>query len=210
MSNPTHPGLSEQHHHPPSTAEWVTSPLTQQHELLHNPLEAPPHTVKPLLHLGVALVIGGGLLSAAGNLLQFAQMDHVAIWYLWLVMLTAILATGAVAGSLMLLHRVTSGGTKQVIFFAFAATAVLIVDIVVTLTVADSRARLGGGVWVSVGSVLLLLVGGGILRFVGRPEGSEQDQVDQTKRDRQVRDYTRGGRFIGGWRRNWDPPLPGD
>jgi hypothetical protein len=210
MPNPTQPGLSDPHHYPPTTADWVTSPLAQQDELMHNPLEAPTPTGKPILRIGAVLVIVGGLLGIAGTLMQFVQMDHQVIWYLWLVMLTSVLAIGAVGGSLLLLYRVTSKGTKQVILFAFATIAAQLVAIVVALAVTHARAGLGGGLRVSVGSIILLLIGGSILRFVGRPEVSEQELAEQTERDRRVSDYTRGDKFIGGWRRHWNPPRTGD
>ena len=198
MSNPTQPDLSDSHHYPPTTADWVSSPLAQQDELLHNPLEAPPSTIKPLLRLGAVLGIGGGLLAIAGSLMQFVQMNHLVNWYLWLVLLTSVLAIAAIGGSLLLPYRVTSRGFQRVLFLDFATIAAQLVAVVVTLTVANGRVRPGEGVWVSVVGILLLLVGGGTLRFVSSPEVSGRDLEEQTENGERLGDFTRGGNFLEG------------
>ena len=53
--------------------------------------------------------------------------------------------------------------------------------VVVTLTVANGRVGPGEGVWVSVVGILLLLAGGGILRFVSSPEVSGRELAEQRR-----------------------------
>jgi hypothetical protein len=142
-------------------------------------------------------VIGGGVLAIAGSLVQFIQISHLAVWYLWLVMLTSVLAIGAVVGSLALLYRMTPQNTKRAFLFAFAAIPAQIVEVMITLAVANAHAGQGSGAWISAGSILLLLIGGGILRLVGPAKVSGQELVDQTEKDKRMEEFTRAGKFFG-------------
>jgi hypothetical protein len=175
----------DEHHYPPSTADWVTSPLAAQDELPHNPLE-PADPSAPARRLGAVLVIVGGLLAMAGSVLQWTQMIHLAPWYLWLVLVTSGLALGAAGGSLGLLWRAASKGSGRVRSFTVAAIAVQVVEMVVTLVASSAQAVPAGGVWVSGGSVLLLLAGAVVQRRAGWPQTSVQDRVDQAEVDKRM------------------------
>ena len=180
MSYPSASNDPDEHHYPPSTADWVTSPLAAQDELLHNPLEQ-ADTSAPGRRLGAVLVIVGGLLAIAGSVLQWTEMMHRAPWYLWLVLFTSCLALGAAGGSLGPLLRAASKGSGRVIAFTFATIAVQVVEMVVTLVASSAHAVPVGDVWVSVGSVLLLLAGAVVQRRAGGLQTSVQDRVDQAE-----------------------------
>jgi hypothetical protein len=193
MSFPSEPNYPDSHHYPPSTADWVTSPLTAEDELPHNPLER-ANTSMPGLRLGAQLVIAGGLLAVAGSVMQWIQVAQVAPWYLWLVLFTGCMAIGAVGGSLVALFRAASKRSRRVISFTFTAIALQIAEIVVTLAETNAHAASGGGILVSVGSVLTLLAGGLILRSGDRSKMSRQDRVDQAEGDRQMQEFIRNGK----------------
>jgi hypothetical protein len=192
----------DEHHYPPSTADWVTSPLAAEDALPHNPLEQ-ADTSAPGRRLGAVLVIVGGLLAIAGSVLQWTQMLHGAPWYLWLVLFTSCLALGAAGGSLGLLLRAAAKGSGRVMAFTFAAIAVQVVEMVVTLVASSAHAVPVGGVWVSVGSVLLLLAGAVVERRAGQPQTSVQDREDQAEVDKRMaelpprRFWSRAGGALG-------------
>ena len=185
MSYPPAFNDPDQHHYPPSTADWVTSPLAAQDELLHNPLEQ-ADTSAPGRRLGAVLVIVGGLLAIAGSVMQWTQMSQLASWYLWLVLVTSGLALGAALGSLDQLLRAASKGSGRVISFTLAAIIVQVVEMVVTLVASSAHAVPVGGVWVSVGSVLLLLAGAVVQRRAGGPQTSVQDLANQAALDKRM------------------------
>jgi hypothetical protein len=185
LSYPPPSNDPDEHHYPPSTADWVTSPLAAEDELPPNPLEQ-ANTSAPGLRLGAVLVIVGGLLAIAGSVMQLTEMIHLAPWYLWLVLLTSFLALGAAGGSLGLLFRAASQGSRRVMAFTFAAIALQVVEIVVTLVATSAHAVPAGGVWVSVGSVLLLLAGAVVQRSAGLPQRSAQDRADQAEVEKRM------------------------
>jgi lysylphosphatidylglycerol synthetase-like protein (DUF2156 family) len=187
----------DEHHYPPSTADWVTSPLAAEDELPHNPLEQ-ADTSAPRRRLGAVLVIVGGLLAIAGSVMQWTEMIHLAPWYLWLVLVTSCLALGAAGGSLGPLLRAASKGSGRVMSLTVAAIAVQVVGMVVTLVASSAHAVPAGGVWVSVGSVLLLLAGAVVQRSAGQPQTSVQDRVDQAESDERMAEVARRDRFLRG------------
>jgi hypothetical protein len=65
----------------------------------------------------------------------------------------------------------------------FAAIAVQVVEMVVTLVASSTHAVPAGGVWVSGGSVLLLLAGAVVQRRAGWPQTRVQDRADQAEVD---------------------------
>ena len=199
MSYPPPSNVPDEHHYPPSTADWVTSPLAAEDELPHNPLEQ-ADTNAPGLRLGAVLVIVGGLLAIAGSVVQLTEMIHLAPWYLWLVLVTSCLALGAAGGSLGPLLRAASKGSGRVMSFTFAAIAVQVVESVVTLVASSAHAVSVGGVWISVGSVLLLLAGAVVQRRAGGPQTSVQDRVDQAEADERMAEVARRDRFLRGTR----------
>jgi hypothetical protein len=132
------------------------------------------------------LVIVGGLLAIAGSLMQWTEMIDRAPWYLWLVLVTSSVALGAAGGSLGLLFRAAAKGSGRVMSFTFAAIAVQVVEIVVTLVASSAHAVPAGGVWVSVGSVLVLLAGAVVQRRASWPQTSVQDRADQAEVDKRM------------------------
>ncbi len=120
MTYPTQDDLSGSHHYPPTTADWVSSPLTREDELPPNPLEHSSAST-PRFRVGAVLVIVGGLLALAGSALQVVELSRLPAWSLWLVALDSVLAIGAVAGSVILLFRETSVRARRVILFGSAA-----------------------------------------------------------------------------------------
>jgi hypothetical protein len=150
-------------------------------------------------------------LAIAGSVLQYVQLIHPVNWFLWLVVLAVFLAMGTALGSISLLYRVTPRRTRQVIAFAFLCAVVQVAlcvafGVMATVTVALQ----GVGVWVSIVGILLLLVGGSILRSMGKTTLSSQELANQADEERRTWDYTRGGKFLGGWGRHWDPPQTGN
>jgi hypothetical protein len=206
MSDPNYSDLSGPlHHYPPTGAEWVTSPLSREDDGLNT---HPQPTVTPLLRLGAMATLGGGLLAIASSLLQHDLVSYPAIWFLWLVVLAILVAMGTVLGSISLLHRVTSRRTRQLIPFALVCVAAQLVESAAFAVTAGSAHV--PGIWVAVGDTFLLLVGGCILRFIGQPSLSSQEWVEQVDEERRTWDYSRGDKFIGGWRKNWNPPQTGN
>ena len=199
MSYPPPSNDPDEHHYPPSTADWVTSPLAAKDELLHNPLEQ-ADTSAAGLRLGALLVIVGGLLAIAGSVMQWTQMIQLASWYLWLVLVTSGLALGAAGGSLGPVLRAASKGSGRVMSLTIAAIAVQVIESVVTLGASSAHAVPAGGVWVSGGSVLLLLAGAVVQRRAGGPQTSVQDRVDQAEADERMAEVARRDRFLRGTR----------
>jgi hypothetical protein len=199
MSNAANPDSLGSHHYPPTTADWVTSPLAHDDEMQQNPLEPSPAT-KPGQRLGALLLIGGGLLAIPGLLLQFAEMNA---WYA-LPVLVAILAIGAAAlavgaavRGISLLARSSAVRVDQAILLAFASSFVQIIasGIVVVLVASGSRQILGtSGTVVATVGALCLLLGGSILRFIVRPNLSGLEVVEQAEKDKRMVEFTRGRR----------------
>jgi hypothetical protein len=158
--------------------------LAAQDELPRNPIEQ-ANASAPGRRLGAVLVIVGGLFAIAGSVMQWTELTHLAPWYLWLVLFTSCLALAAAGGSLGLLLREAPRGSGRVISFTVAAIVVQVVEMVVTLVASSAHAVSTGGVWVSGGSVLVLLAGAVVQKSAGRPETRVQDQADQAEVDAQ-------------------------
>ena len=181
MSYPPESNGPDEHHYPPSTADWVTSPLAAEDALARNPLEQADTSASG--RLGAVLVIVGGLLAIVGSVMQLTEMIHRAPWYLWLVLFTGCLALGAAGGSLGPLFRAAAKESGRVIAFTSAAIAVQVVEMVVTLVASGAHTAPVGGVWVSAGSVLLLLAGAVVQRRAGGPRTGVQDREVQAEVD---------------------------
>ena len=211
MSSHTNAHFSPSEHHYPSTsADWVTSPLAREDGLI-----APSRPAVPsLLRVGTVATLTGGLFAVAGSGLQYSQLIQPMIWFLWLIILAVFLAMGTALGSILLLSKVTPRITRQVLAFAFLSAAVQVaVCVAFALLAASAIVLRGAGVWalvVSLVSILLLLVGGSILRSIGRLTLSSQELADLADEERRTWEYTRGDKFLGGWRRHWNPPQTGN
>jgi hypothetical protein len=204
MSNAANPDPSAPHHYPPTTSDWVTSPLAQDDELQQNPLESSPAT-KPGQRLGAMLLIAGGLLAIPGLFLQFSEMNA---WYAWTVMVAvlaggaAALAVGAAVRGISLLAISSAVRVNQAIWLAVSSACVQIIasGIMVILLSSGSIQNLGTqGTIVAMASALCLLLGGSVLRFMVRPHLTGLDVEEQAEKDQRMVDFTRGregGTFI--------------
>jgi hypothetical protein len=191
MSSSTTPDPLGTHHYPPTTADWVTSPLADDDELQQNPLEPSPAS-KPGQRLGAVLLIGGGLLAIPGLFLQFSEMSA---WYAWSVMVAilvggaAALAVGAAVRGISLLAGSSAVRVNQAILLAVASSFIQIIasGLEVALLASGSIQVFGTqGTIVAVASALCLLLGGIVLRFIVQPE--------QAEKDRRMVEFTRGRR----------------
>jgi hypothetical protein len=209
MPSQTDPYFSPaDHHYPSSSAKWVTSLLGHEDDGLTAPSQP---AVSSLLRAGAGATLIGGLLAIAGSFLQYIQVTHPMFWFLWLVVLTVFLAMGTALGSITLLQRVTPRITRQVIAFAFLCAAAQVALYVAFAVMAASAILLqGAGIWLSVAGILLLLGGGSLLRSIGQTTLSSQELADQASKESRTGEYTRGDKFLGGWRRNWNPPQTGN
>ena len=131
------PGDSEVHQYPPTTAEWVTSPLPDHDELGHNPLEPVPE-VKPSVRLSAALIIISGLVALASLIVQLylakviallgspsvRASDWIAIVFpIATTIFPLVFAVGGVVRGITLYARVTRRSVVQVLQFASAGLA---------------------------------------------------------------------------------------
>ena len=197
MSNPSDPYLSGSHNYPPTTADWVTSPLSGDDQLHQNPLE-PVHDGRSGQRLGALLLIAGGLVAIPAVFLQFSEMSA---WFGWLVVV-AVLAIGAaglaVAAAVRGISLLASSGAEhvdQAILLAFGGAFLQIIaaGIVVGLLASGSRQILGtSGTGVAIAGALCLLLGGSVLRFIVRPQLTGLEVAEQAEKDRRMVDFTRG------------------
>jgi hypothetical protein len=196
MTYPTPDDLSGSHHYPPTTADWVSSPLAREDELPPNPLE---HSSRgaPRFRLGAVAIIAGGLLALAGSALQVILLSHLPTWSLWLIALDSILAVGALVGSVILLFRDTSAHARRVILFASATAGIQIIEIVVMLALAQQSSGIEAAVAISASSMVLLLLGAGILGFSGQLKLSGQELATEEDKDKRMVEFTKGGKFLG-------------
>jgi hypothetical protein len=89
MTNPNHDDLSGLHHYPPTSANWVSSPLAREDEMPPNPLEHSSGGM-PRFRQGAVLVLVGGLLALVGSVLQIVHVSDLPDWSLWLVTLASL------------------------------------------------------------------------------------------------------------------------
>jgi hypothetical protein len=86
---------------------------------------------------------------------------------------------------------------RRAVLFACASAGVQLVEIVVMLALASPRSGLQAAMWISAGSMFLLLVGASVLRLSGQLKLSGQDLADQAEKDKRMVEFTKGGKFLG-------------
>ena len=76
--------------------------------------------------------------------------------------------------------------------FTLAALVVQVIESAVTLVTSSAHAVPVGGVWVSGGSVLLLLAGAVVQRRAGWPQTRVQDLANQAALDKRMAEVDKG------------------
>jgi hypothetical protein len=195
------PGEREVHHYPPTTAEWVASPLLEQDDLERNPLEPAPE-VKPGVRLGAVLIIISGILALAGLIVQLYQANVISLvgWSLFrgfglttigFPMVTMIFpmafAVGGVVRGITLRASVTRRSVVQVIQFASTGLFLQLLTIplaFIQIVAAGSRSGqtigdlLGPANWLAWASFLIMLAAAWFIRIVVKPPATQEDVKD--------------------------------
>jgi len=217
-----HPSQLE-HHYPPTTAEWVTSPLMREDEVGPNPLEPtarPP--VTPGLRLAALLIIGSGLLSLCGLIVEFFVANAASVWAwgglsaIMLGFLTRfgplVFAVGGIVRGIMLSRSTTiHRNLSQVTQFAIGGVVFQLVNFAPLVIGLVSGHGLTPGTlpmpayWVALAGFLIMLTVAQLVTMIARPPITEQDAYDDA-RFRQLEEVSRsGGNSI---RIKVPPPLP--
>jgi len=213
MTSPVDP---EAHHYPPTTAEWVTSPLLDQDELERNPLEPAP-TVKPSVRFGTLLIIITSVLALAGLIVEF-YLANVISTVEWSVsrgfglttigfqMVTMIFpmafAVGGVVRGFTLRSQVTRRSVVQVMQFAAAGLFLQILSIplaFIQIVAAGSRPHqtigdyLGPANWLSIACFLIMLAAAWLIRIVANPAVTAEDIADEARLEHLVEMHRNDG-----------------
>ena len=204
-------GEPEAHHYPPTTAEWVTSPLLDHDELERNPLEPAP-VVKPSTRFAALLIIITSVLALAGLIVQFYLADVVSgiglpsFWQIGLTITTIafpvvtmilpmVFAIGGVVRGISLRSHVTRRNVVQVIQFASAGLFLQLLTIplaFIQIVAPGSRSGqtigdyLGPANWLSLACFLMMLAAAWFIRVVARPPATEEDVNDEARFQRLV------------------------
>ncbi len=202
-------GEPEAHHYPPTTAEWVTSPLLDNDELGRNPLEPAP-VVNPSVRLGAALIIITSVLALTGLIVQFyvANVSSIVEWSLFrgfgltaiafpmvTIIFPMVFAVGGVVRGFTLRTRVTRRSVVQVLQFASAGLFLQLLTIplaFIQIVAAGSRSGqtignyLGPANWLSLACFFIMLAAAWFIRIVARPPATEEDVNDEARFQRLV------------------------
>jgi hypothetical protein len=204
-------GEPEAHHYPPTSAEWVTSPLLDHDELERNPLEPAP-VVKPGTRFAALLIIITSVLALVGLIVQFYLADVVSgiglpsFWQAGLTITTIafpvvtmilpmIFAVGGVVRGFTLRTRVTRRSVVQVIQFAAAGLFLQLLTIplaFIQVVAPGSRSGqtigdyLGPANWLSLACFLIMLAAAWFIRIVAQPPATEEDVNDEARFQRLV------------------------
>jgi hypothetical protein len=195
------PGAPEAHHYPPTTAEWVTSPLPDHDELERNPLEPAPE-VKPSVRLGAVLIIISGILALAGLIVQIFLANVISrlggsLWSearlitigfpVVTIIFPMAFAVGGVVRGITLRTRVTRRSVVQVIQFASTGLFLQLLTIplaFIQIVAPGSRSGqtigdyLGPANWLAWASFLIMLAAAWLIRIVARPPVTQEDVND--------------------------------
>ena len=198
------PGDSEVHQYPPTTAEWVTSPLPDHDELGHNPLEPVPE-VKPSVRLSAALIIISGLVALASLIVQLylakviallgspsvRASDWIAIVFpIATTIFPLVFAVGGVVRGITLRAHVTRRSVVQVLQFASAGLALQLLTIpLAVFQIIAPRVRsgqtigyvLGPANWLALASFLIMLAAAWFIRIVVKPPVTQEDINDEAR-----------------------------
>jgi hypothetical protein len=209
MQNENEHASQSEHHYPPTTAEWVTSPLMRETEVEPNPLEStarPP--VKPGLRLAALLIIGSGLLSLGGLIVEFfadkaaslwawGSPTALAFWSLTLFVPMVFAVCGIVRG-ILLSRSSTHRNLSQVTQFAIGGVVFQLVNfapLVIQLISGHGltpAALPTPAYWVALAGFLIMLVVAQLVNMIARPPITEQDAYDDA-RYRKLEEMSRGG-----------------
>lgn len=198
------PGEPEVHQYPPTTADWVTSPLREQDELERNPLEPAPE-VKPGVRLGAVLIIISGILALAGLIAQiflanvislvggslWSEAGLITIGFPVVTMIFPLaFAVGGVVRGITLRTRVTRRSVVQVIQFASTGLFLQLLTIPLAfLQIVAPGGRsgqpigdlLGPANWLAWASFLIMLAAAWFIRSVVKPPATQEDVDDEAR-----------------------------
>jgi hypothetical protein len=209
MQNEHEHSSQSEHHYPPTTAEWVTSPLMRETEVEPNPLEPTPRpAVKPGLRLAALLIIGGGLLSLGGLIVEFytANAASPSAWQYVTVIIFGILtlfipmafAVCGVVWGIILSRSTTHRNLSQVTQFAIGGVVFQLVNFAPLVIQLVSGHGLTPGAlptpayWVALAGFLIMLVVAQLVTIITRPPITEQDAYDDA-RYQKLEDMSRSG-----------------
>jgi hypothetical protein len=184
--------------YPKTNAEWMTSPLLREQNLLRNPLEATPPAMKPSGRLGALLIILGGILglvclfvpwatynlgNGASPVTEFDFISHFVLWYLLLALLSLFCSAGAIVRGVSLARKSTVTWSNDALALGFGGLLAQIGNagtlVFAVLASPGSVAyTLQAGYALLVASFLLVLVGACVIKFIARPKMSLQEIAD--------------------------------
>jgi hypothetical protein len=198
-----------EHHYPPTTAEWATSPLLREQEVESNPLEPstrPP--VKPGLKLAALLIIGSGLLSLGSLIVEFfatnaasplaGQYATAIIFGILTLFVPIVFAVCGLVRGIMLSQSTTHRNISQVFQFAIGGVVFQLLNFAPLVIQLVSGHGLTPGAlptpayWLALAGFLLMLVVALLVTIIARPPITEQDAYDDA-RYRQLEDVSRSG-----------------
>jgi len=214
-------GEPEAHHYPPTTAEWVTSPLLDHDELGRNPLEPAP-AGKPGTRFAALLIIITSALALAGLIVQFSLAPVVSaigltsFWRLGLTITTIAFpvvtmifpmafAVGGVVRGISLRSHITRRSVVQVIQFATAGLFLQLLTIplaFIQIVAPGSRSGqtigdlLGPANWLAWASFLIMLAAAWFIRSVVKPPATQEDIDDEARFRRLVDRGSPGPDFV--------------
>ena len=199
--------------YPRTNAEWMTSPLMREQNLLRNPLEAAPPSVKPSGRLGALIIILGGTLglicffvpwatynlgNGASPVSEFDFITHFNLWYVLLALLSLFCSVGAVVRGVSLARKTTATWSNDALALGFGGLLAQVVNGVTLVFAAMASPgtvayTLGVGYGLLLASFLLVLAGACVLKFITRPQMSAQEIADDL-RARRSRQFIRARR----------------
>ncbi|PWT72824.1 MAG: hypothetical protein C5B60_09010 [Chloroflexi bacterium] len=209
MQNDHEPSSPLEHHYPPTTAEWVTSPLMREEEVGPNPLEPTARPlVKPGLRLAALLIIGSGLLSLcaliveisadnAASLSAWGSPTALVFWSLTLFVPMVFAVCGIVRG-ILLSRSTTHRNLSQVTQFAIGGVVFQLVNFAPLVIGLVSGHGLTPDVlptpayWVALAGFLIMLAVAQLVTMIARPPITEQDAYDDA-RDQKLEEMYKGG-----------------
>jgi len=199
--------------YPRTNAEWMTSPLMREQNLLRNPLEAAPPSVKPSGRLGALIIILGGTLglicffvpwatynlgNGASPVSEFDFITHFNLWYVLLALLSLFCSVGAVVRGVSLARKTTATWSNDALALGFGGLLAQVVNGVTLVFAAMASPgtvayTLGVGYGLLLASFFLVLAGACVLKFITRPQMSAQEIADDL-RARRSRQFIRARR----------------
>jgi hypothetical protein len=198
------PGEPEVHHYPPTTADWVTSPIQDHDELEQNPLEPAPK-VKPGARLGAVLIIASGILAVASLIVQLYLANVISrlgstsvrttdgitlVFPIVTMIFPLVFAVGGVVRGITLRAHVSRRSVVQVLQFASTGLFLQLLTIplaVLQIVAPGSRSGqtigdvLGPANWLTWASFLIMLAAAWFIRSVVKPPATQEDIDDEAR-----------------------------